>query len=483
MGIPFGRFPDLAREELSAAKPVLKRADRGAIMASVAEFRVLGPVEAVIDGEAVSLPAAKPRALLAVLLLNRNRVVSVSQLIDDLWSEEPPDTATKALQVYVSQLRKAIGADRVLTKPPGYSLRVGDGELDLDVFERLVADGRERLASGDAEGAADRLRQALELWRGPALAEFRAEPFARDAGARLEESQLAAVEDRIEAELALGRHDRLIPELEELVRRHPFRERLRGQLMLALYRSGRQADALDLYRRTREALVDELGIEPGPALQELEQAILRQDRALGGGRTHRAPDAAAVSMPGRRRRVLLGLAVAVVVAAVAAVAAVVITRGGSSGGSSDAELRTFVSKVENFLVQSRDDRRQVAATVAAAFECRLQPHAAALRLNRVQRGRQSLLQQIAALSVPDREAALRASDLLQKAAHASITADWHYRDWLLGRKRCGPPDASPDLRAAAAASAAATRTKKAFLTVFDPLARRFGQRVWTVGEF
>jgi DNA-binding SARP family transcriptional activator len=456
-------------------------------MAFVAEFRLLGPVEAVLDEEPVSLPAAKPRALLALLLLNRNRVVPVPQLIDDLWSEEPPDTATKALQVYVSQLRKAIGPDRVLTKPPGYALRVDEGELDLDEFERLVAEGRERLAAGDAERAAEQLREALELWRGPALAEFRSEPFARDAGARLEESQLAAVEDRIDAELALGRHDRLIGELEELVRRHPFRERLRGQLMLALYRSGRQADALDVYRRTRETLVEELGIEPGPALHELEQAILRQDPDLQAGRRSRVVQqpaaAAAVARP--RRRLVVGLAAGVLAALVAAaVAAVAITRGGSSsGGSGDAELRTFVSKVENFLVQSRDDRREVATTVAAAFECKLAPRAAAVRLNRVQRGRQSLLQQIAALSVPDREEALRASDLLQKAAHASITADWHYRDWLAGRKRCGPPDASPDLRAAAAASARATRTKKAFLAVFDPLARRFGRRVWTAGEF
>ena len=450
-------------------------------MAFVAEFRLLGPVEAVVEGEPVALPAAKPRALLAVLLLNRNRVVPVSELIDDLWSEEPPDTATKALQVYVSQLRKAIGADRLLTKPPGYSLRVDEGELDLDEFERLVLDGRERLAQGDAEAAAEQLARALDLWRGPALAEFRAEPFARDAGARLEESQLATVEDRIEAELALGRHDRLIPELEELVRRHPFRERLRGQLMLALYRSGRQADALDLYRRTRETLVEQLGIEPGPALQELEQAILRQDRDLQVGRRPRRPEA--VSAPEPRRRLLLGVALALVIAAAAAtIAAVALTRGGSAGGG-DAELRTFVTKVENFLVQSHDDRRQVATTVAAAFDCKLAPHDAAVRLNRVQRGRQSLLEQIAALSVPNREEALHASDLLQKAAHASITADWHYRDWLLARKRCGPPDDSPDLRAAAAASARATKTKQAFLAVFDPLARRFGQRVWTVGEF
>jgi DNA-binding SARP family transcriptional activator len=446
-------------------------------MAAVVQFRVLGPVEAVVDGRSVPLPAAKPRALLAVLLLRRNRVVPVGELIGDLWSEEPPETAAKALQVYVSQLRKAIGADRVQTKPPGYSLRVDDGELDLDVFERLLREGRERLAAGDAEGATERLEQALQLWRGPPFAEFRAEPFAREAGARLEELQLTALEDRIEAELALGRHDRLIPEVEELVGRHPFRERLRGQLMRALYRAGRQADALDLYRRTRETLVEELGIEPSPALQELERAILRQDRELEiRGRQYLPAE------PPARRRLLPAVAVLVLIAAIAGgVAALALTRG--SSGNGDSELRTFVSKVENFLDQSREGRREVAATVAAAFDCKLAPHDAAVRLNRVQRNRQSLLQQIAALSVPDREDALRASDLLQQAAHASITADWHYRDWLLGHQRCGRPDRSPDLRAAAAASAKATRTKRAFLGVFDPLARRFHQRVWAAGEF
>src|SRR2546423_1859818 len=201
-------------------------------MAPVVEFRILGPVEAVVDGQNVPLAAAKPRALLAILLLSRNRTVPVHQLIAELWGDEPPDTAAKALQVYVSQLRKAIGADRVLTKPPGYSLRVDDGELDLDRFERLVREGRELLGAGDAQEAVQRFEEGLQLWRGPALAEFGSEPFARDAGARLEESRLAALEERIEADLALERHTRLVSELEDLVARHPLRERLRGQLML-----------------------------------------------------------------------------------------------------------------------------------------------------------------------------------------------------------------------------------------------------------
>ncbi len=445
------------------------------------EFSVLGPLEAVVEGRSVPLPAAKPRALLALLLLNRNRVVPVGELIEELWSGEPPETAMKALQVYVSQLRKAIGADRVLTKPPGYSLRVDEGELDLDRFEQLVREGRERLGAGDAKEAAERLEQGLALWRGPALAEFGSEPFARDAGARLEESRLEAIEGRIEADLVLGRHAQLVSELEQLVARHPFRERLRGQLMLALYRSGRQAEALDVYRRTRETLVDELGIEPSQELQELERAILRQDRDLQVGRPAPKPAGSPEAAP-RRRPILVLLLVLVLAALAAGIAALALTRGGSSG-KGDAEVRTFVSKVENFLVQSREGRREISAAIGAAFDCKLTPRVAAVRLNRVQRNRQSLLEQIAALSVPNEEEALRASDLLQKAAHASITADWHYRDWLLGRKRCGPPDGSPDLRAAAAADAEATRTKRAFVAVFDPLARRFDQRVWTAGDF
>jgi DNA-binding SARP family transcriptional activator len=452
------------------------------MMSAVHEFRVLGPVEAAVGGNAVPLPAAKPRALLAVLLLSRNRVVPVHELVAELWSDEPPGSATKALQVYVSQLRKAIGADRVETRPPGYSLRVEDGELDLDRFERLAREGRERLAAGDAEAAAGVLQEALALWRGPAFAEFAAEPFARDAGARLDDERLAALEDRIEADLALGRDDALLPELEELVARNPYRERPRRQLMLALYRSGRQADALDLYRRTRATFVDELGIEPGPELQELEQAILRQDPDLRLGRSRTQPSGAGPPERGRRR-LLLPLALAALVVAVAAgVAAVILTRGGSSGGD-DAELRTFVTKLENFLVQSRDGRRQVGSTVKAAAACKLASRAAAVQLDRVQRNRQSLLEQIAALAVPAREEALRSSDLLQQSERESIAADWHYRDWLLGRKGCGPDGDSPDLRAATAASARATRAKRAFVAVFDPLARRFGQRTWTAAEF
>jgi len=454
-------------------------------MAWLLEFRLLGPVEAVIDGQPVALAAAKPRALLAVLLLDRNRVVSVGRLVEDLWGDEPPETATKALQGYVSQLRKALGADRLLTKPPGYSLRVEAGELDLDRFERLLREGRELLGAGDSKAAAKRLAEALELWRGTPFAEFESEPFARDAGARLEDARLAALEDRIEADLALGRHARLVPELEELVAREPLLERPRGQLMLALYRSGRQADALELYRRTRETLSDELGIEPSLELQELERRMLQHDPSLERARVpaREAEDGAPV--PLARRPQFLVLAALVLAAVAAVIAAVALTGGGSSGKntSGSGELRSFVDKLESFLGQSHDGRVAVAAAVGGAFNCKLTPQAALARLDRVQRNRQSLLQQAAALSVPNTQDALNASDLLYKSVHASFTADGHYSDWLAARKRCGPPDRSPELKAARTADKAATRTKRMFVAAFNPLASRLHERVWAANEF
>jgi DNA-binding SARP family transcriptional activator len=449
------------------------------------EFRLLGPVEAFVDGRPLGLPAAKPRALLADLLLNRNRVVSVSRLVDDLWGEEPPETATKALQGYVSQLRKALGADRLLTRPPGYSLRVEDDELDLARFERLVKDGRELLGAGDSKAAARRFDEALQLWRGPPFAEFQAEPFARDAGARLEDARLAALEERIEADLALGRHARLIPELEELVASEPLRERPRGQLMLALYRSGRQADALELYRRTRETLNEELGIEPSLELQELERRMLQHDPTLERARAPARPAEEGAPVPLARRPQLLVLAAVALAAAAAVIAAFALTSGGSgSNASGKGELHSFVDKLEHFLVQSRDGRRTVAAAVGGAFNCKLTPQVALARLNRVQRNRQSLLQQAAALSVPNTEEALRASDQLQASVHASFEADGHYSDLLASLEGCGPPPTrSPELSAARAADATATRTKGQFVRAFNPLARRFHARVWSANEF
>src|SRR5919204_595850 len=187
---------------------------------------------------------AKQRTLLALLLVHVNDPVPRDRLIDEIWGDEPPETARTALQVHVSQLRKVLGGERIETRAPGYRVRIEPDALDLERFERLVAEGRDALAGGDAERSADALREALALWRGEPLAELGEGPFAQRECTRLEELRLAALEERVEADLQLGRHARLVPELERLVREHPLRERLRGQLMLALYRCGRQADGL-----------------------------------------------------------------------------------------------------------------------------------------------------------------------------------------------------------------------------------------------
>ena len=230
------------------------------------EFRLLGPLEVVgDDGAPIALGGRRPRAILAMLLLRPNQVVSSDRLIDGVWEESPPVSAPNALQVHVHALRRALGADRIETRAPGYVVRVTDGELDVDRFERLVAAGR--------------LHEALALWRGPALAGLSDEPFARADAARLEEARLAALEARVAADMEAGRHATITAELEALVAEHPHRERLRVQQMLALYRSGRQADALDAYRSARASL-DELGIEPSAELRTLEQRILRQDPTL-----------------------------------------------------------------------------------------------------------------------------------------------------------------------------------------------------------
>jgi DNA-binding SARP family transcriptional activator len=242
------------------------------------EFRILGPLEVVDDGRPVPLVGARQRALLAMLLLHANQVVSSERLLDELWGDRLPRSGSGAVQVRISQLRKALGpAGRLLeTRTPGYVLRLEPEQLDLRRFERLV----EEAESAEPPVAADRLREALLLWRGAALADLSYEAFAQTAIARLEELRIAVLEKRIEADLALGRHSQLVGELETLVAEHPLRERLRGQLILALYRSGRQGEALESYRAARQTLVDELGIEPSPALQELERTILRQDPSL-----------------------------------------------------------------------------------------------------------------------------------------------------------------------------------------------------------
>ncbi len=241
------------------------------------EFRILGPLTAVDDGRAVELPRRKHRALLAALLLRAGETVSGDRLIEDLWGESPPRTARDALQNYVSLLRKSLGSDVLVTREGGYLLDVSPDQVDAARFERLAAEARE---IDTPDGRAEKLREALELWRGPALADLTYEPFAAVEIARLEELRLAATQDLIDAELELGRHADLVPELETLIEEHPFDERLRGQLMLALYRAGRQAEALDAYQAARRALDEELGLEPGPPLRELEQAILRHDASL-----------------------------------------------------------------------------------------------------------------------------------------------------------------------------------------------------------
>jgi predicted ATPase/DNA-binding SARP family transcriptional activator len=259
------------------------------VTAVSAQFGLLGPLTVAIDGEPVALGGQKRRALLAALLLDANRVVSRDRLIDALWGEEPPDTANNTIQVYISQLRKLLPDGALETAAPGYRLAVEPDTVDLFEFVRLSEEGRTALATGDAASGAEALRASLALWRGPPLADLAWEPFAHAEIGRLEELRLAALEDRIDADLILGRHGQLVGELERLVSEHPLRERLRAQLMLSLYRAGRQADALAVYQRARRTLVDELGIEPGEPLRRLERAILAHDPSLSLDAARTAP--------------------------------------------------------------------------------------------------------------------------------------------------------------------------------------------------
>jgi DNA-binding SARP family transcriptional activator len=244
------------------------------------EVCLLGPLEIRRRGDALPLGGKRQRALLALLCLNRGIVVSVDRIVDELWTESPPPTARHMVEVYVSKLRKIVGSDLVRTRAPGYLLDLNPPSLDITCFERLLAHGSEALRRGEPDLALARLDEALSLWRGQALADFSYEPFAQAEIARLEDLRQLAEEERIETELALGHADELGPEIEALVSAHPLRERRHSQLMLALYRAGRQADALAAYRRARQVLVEELGIEPGPELRELERAILAHDSGL-----------------------------------------------------------------------------------------------------------------------------------------------------------------------------------------------------------
>jgi DNA-binding SARP family transcriptional activator len=252
--------------------------------ASALEFRVLGPLEVYRGSSALPLGGLKQRALLTLLLLHANEVVSLDRLIDGVWGESPPRTVDAALRVYLSKLRKLLVSDgsdvALVTRPHGYMLAIDPEQLDLHRFERLVREGRDALAVRSAQKAAARLGEALALWRGPPLADLDSTSFAASTIGRLVELRLCALEDRIEAELARGHHFDLVPELEALVAEYPLRERLRAQLMVTLYRTGRQSEALQAYRAARRLLAEELGIDPGPELQNLEKAILVHDRSL-----------------------------------------------------------------------------------------------------------------------------------------------------------------------------------------------------------
>ena len=274
------------------------------------DFRILGSLE-VWDGERqIELAGPKRRAVLAFLLLHANEVVAVDRLVDQLWGEKAPRNAAAALQTHVSRLRKELGADVVATRAWGYVLRIEAGELDLERFTQLTAAAE----SLPANERAAKLREALALWRGPPLEDLAFEPGLAGDISRLEELHLTVLENRIDADLEAGNEAGLIPELEALIAEQPLRERLRGQLILALYRSGRQAEALEVYRDTRRVLADELGLEPSPELRELERAILQQDPALRASPAIATVTAEPGVPPGRRRRIVVGAFLALLLA-------------------------------------------------------------------------------------------------------------------------------------------------------------------------
>ena len=299
------------------------------------EYRILGPVELSADGVVIPL-GPKLRTLLAVLLLHPNHVVSATRLADELWGGEQPASATKLVQLYVSQLRKLLG-DALVTRAPGYLVAVAEDELDAASFERLVVDARSAV-SESADEAASRFEAALSLWRGPALADVECAGFARNEADRLDALRVATLEEWFDVELGRGRASELVPDLQALVAAEPLRERPRAQLMLALHRSGRRADALEVYRQTRRLMVDELGLEPSEELRTLERTILEGDPGLrrqrGGSDfgldgSDEAPRAEAGPAPPspRKRPMVLVAACALAVAAGAAAATFVASRG------------------------------------------------------------------------------------------------------------------------------------------------------------
>jgi DNA-binding SARP family transcriptional activator/streptogramin lyase len=318
------------------------------------DFGVLGPLEIRAEGRPLPLGGPKQRALLALFLLHANEVVSRDRLVDGVWGERPPSTIAAVLNVYLSKLRKLLGAQgsgaALVTCPHGYMLQIEPEQLDLQRFERLVREGGEAHASGKVQLAETRLGEALTLWRGPPLEDLAHAPFAAPCIGRLDELRLSALEERIEAGLALGRHSDLVPELTALVAEHPRRERLRAQLMLALYRAGRQSEALEAYREGRRLLAEEVGIDPGPELQSLERAILVQDPSLAAPQSK---SAGAWRWPRRTappRRLLLG-ALAAFLGAAVAIPLFALGRGGDGAGiASSRDEVAVVAPEENKIV-------------------------------------------------------------------------------------------------------------------------------------
>jgi len=359
------------------------------------EYRILGPLEVVEDGEPVALGTLKERLVLGVLLLHANEFVSRERLIDDLWGEAPPPTSRKAVNVYVSKLRKALGVagvDPITTASGGYRLHVEPEALDASRMEVLVGEAQELVAEGELESAAERFHEALSLWRGPTLAGLELESRGRDEVAQLDELRLSALMDRIDCDLALGRHEQALGELGILVREHPLRERLRAQQMLALYRSDRQAEALEAYAEARRTLVDDLGIEPSEALQRLQQAILRHDPALeaptGTAAINGAPlapapaeDAAPAapalrSRPRRRafRRRYLVVAGLVAVAAVA-VSLALSNRGAAHRGYTIAFVTQDADYVQSMARGSRKAAKRLGVHYIVAGKTARDPYA------------------------------------------------------------------------------------------------------------
>jgi DNA-binding SARP family transcriptional activator/ABC-type transport system substrate-binding protein len=312
------------------------------------ELRLLGPFEVAEGDRTLVIGGGRQRKLLAILALRANEFVGSERLIEELWGEQPPETAAKALQGYISQLRKTLGHEMVLTRPGGYVLQIAPGELDVDRFEQLVDEAHD----AEPREAAEKLREALALWRGPALADFAYDDFARTEIARLEERRLAVLEQRIEADLALGRHAALVGELAALVAQEPLSERPRAQLMLALYRSGRQAEALEVYQQARRTFREDLGLEPSEELQQLQGAILAHDPALG--------PAARTAWPRARRIIarprVLGVLGAVLLAGAIGSATLLLLRD-SAPARAEADSVAFVDTASGELIGQVPGRR------------------------------------------------------------------------------------------------------------------------------